>query len=694
MPVAVDTRELDRETLLAALQSLRRGDLSVRLPAVSKDGDREIARLFNEIVTTQAVLADEVARVAREIERAGPGATQARVPGIDGAWKELTETINLMASGLGGQVRGMQALTEELQRQQEALRAANLELERKARLLSEQMAQVELKNREIELAKAALEEKAAQLTLSSRYKSEFLANMSHELRTPLNSLLILAKLLTDDADSGMSPKHVEFARTIHAAGVDLLSIINDILDLAKIESGTVSLDIAPESIEDMGASVLQGFRQVAEQKGLRFVVDLDKSLPPYIETDAKRLQQILKNLLANAFKFTNRGEVRLHVRPVVKGWTRGVRSLDHARTVLAFSVEDTGIGIPPEKQAIIFEAFQQADGTTSRQFGGTGLGLSISRQLSILLGGEIQVRSEVGVGSAFTLYLPTAFPRAGAASPPEPEAAADDEPTEAPEAATGRRILVADADDRLASALSEAFTADGIQVVSMSRGRPALTALKGGGFECLVVGAGLLDMGAVDFARELATSGLDAALPTVYRVGPLSSVERQNLRMLDTERRALRVPGIRGAVEEVSRIVGRAQPEAPAAAPGGRLHGRTALIVDDDPRNIFALGSILEQQGMSVVSAERARAGIDLLAGRADIDVALVDIMMPGMDGYEAIRAIRRLEQHRSLPIFAVTAKAMKGDRDKCIAAGANEYLPKPVDVEQLLAFMHRWVGA
>src|SRR5437870_4449701 len=310
-----------------------------------------------------------------------------------------------------------------LKSKQDELRAANEQLQEKARQLSEQMHQVEFKNREIEQARAALEEKAEQLSLSSRYKSEFLANMSHELRTPLNSLLILARLLADNLGGNLTPKQVEFARTIHSSGAELLALINDILDLAKIESGTVTLNIAAERFTDVQDYVERTFRQMAADKGLEFNVDIDPKLPLAIETDGQRLQQVITNLLSNAFKFTSRGSVALRVDAASSGWSPGHPVLEHAEGVVAFAVADTGIGISPNKQRLIFEAFQQADGTTSREYGGTGLGLSISRELARLLGGEIRVQSTPGQGSTFTLYLPLSyetaaeFPRA-----PVPEA--------------------------------------------------------------------------------------------------------------------------------------------------------------------------------------------------------------------------------------------------------------------------------
>src|SRR5260221_7522542 len=327
---------------------------------------------------------------------------------LTGELQSQQEELKQTNDRLEQQAQNLQNSESLLKKQQEELQRANEELQEKAEQLSEQMRQVELKNREVELAKAALEEKAEQLALSSRYKSEFLANMSHELRTPLNSLLILAKLLADNVGNNLMPKQIDYAQTIYAAGNDLLSLINDILDLAKIESGTVTLDIAPERFSGLQDYVERTFRQVAQDKGLGFTMDAAHGLPAVIHTDEKRLQQILKNLLSNAFKFTEKGSVALRIFLAKSGWTAGHPQLDAAERVVAFAVTDTGIGIPESKRKVIFEAFQQADGTTSRKYGGTGLGLSISRELTRLLGGEIRVESEPGKGSTFTFYLPLA----------------------------------------------------------------------------------------------------------------------------------------------------------------------------------------------------------------------------------------------------------------------------------------------
>jgi signal transduction histidine kinase/ActR/RegA family two-component response regulator len=458
-----------------------------------------------------------------------------------------------------------------LKSKQDELRSANEQLQEKARQLSDQMHQVEFKNREIEQARAALEEKAEQLSLSSRYKSEFLANMSHELRTPLNSLLILARLLADNVGGNLTTKQVEFARTIHSSGAELLALINDILDLAKIESGTVTLNIAAERFGDMTDYVERTFRQMAGDKGLDFVVSVSPELPDSMETDAKRLQQIVTNLLSNAFKFTTRGRVSLRVDQAASGWSLGHPVLDRAGTVVAFSVIDTGIGIPSNKQRLIFEAFQQADGTTSREYGGTGLGLSISRELARLLGGEIRVTSAPGEGSTFTLYLPLNY------QPPA----------------------------------------------------------EGPGF-------------GPESPEEMA-----ALVPAP---APVSTLE----------------------AEEV----------APRAA--NELAEKKVLVVDDDIRNVFALTSALEQHGMQVLHAESGKEGIELLKRARDVDLVLMDVMMPGLDGFDTMRIVRQLDGYRSLPIIAVTAKAMVGDRERCIEAGASEYIAKPVNVDVLLATLWR----
>jgi len=464
-----------------------------------------------------------------------------------------------------------QRLAHELQEQSAELQRTNAELEEKATLLSEQNANIETKNREIEMARLGLEEKALELTQASQYKSEFLANMSHELRTPLNSLLLLARLLADNSEHNLSPKQIEFARTIHSAGSDLLALIDDILDLSKIEAGRMDVEPAEVRLGDVRGYVEQAFAPQAEEKGLAFAVEVVDGVPPAMVTDPQKLQQVLRNLLSNAVKFTDTGSVTLQIAPARPGLVFDQHSLRTAEKVIGFTVADTGIGISDDKLALIFEAFQQADGTTSRKYGGTGLGLSISRSLARLLGGAIMVSSEPGIGSSFTLYLPD--------------------------------VLMPD-----------------------TLGIPSVP------------------------------------IPTVVRTAPAI------LRPSGTPKRLV----------------------TPAAH---QLDGATVLIVDDDVRNVFALTSALELHGMTVLYADNGTDGIKMLAEHPDVHVVLMDAMMPDQDGYETTRAIRRNRRFANLPVIFLTAKAMPGDRESALAAGASDYITKPVDLDELLELMASWVS-
>ncbi|HEX3902639.1 MAG TPA: HAMP domain-containing protein [Polyangia bacterium] len=486
--------------------------------------------------------------------------------------EELLQQSQSLTQELQSQSNELTTQQGELRRTNTALEKQALELEEKARLLAEQNTKVEVKNREVEQARVSLEEKAEQLSMTSKYKSEFLANMSHELRTPLNSLLILAKLLSDNPEKHLTPKEVEYAKTIYASGGDLLTLINEILDLSKVEAGKMPIDprdIEPSEIADF---VDRSFRALADQKGLAFTVDVELGVARSLYTDPQRLQQVLKNLLANAFKFTADGSVTLRIHRPQPGTHFANSTLTFER-VVAFSVVDTGIGIPENKQELIFEAFQQADGTTSRRYGGTGLGLSISREIARHLGGEIQVESEPGKGSVFTLYLPE------------------------------RYIGLPSADG------------------------------EHGGWRSFERGAG----------------------PRVHALPPVAEPEPFDL---------------------------------------AAIAGRRVLVVDDDVRNVFAMTSVLETAGLEVVYADNGQAGIDALTADPGIDLVLMDVMMPGKDGYETIRAIRANPLWKDKPIVAVTAKALEDDRDKCLDAGASDYLPKPVDVNRLLNLIRHLGGA
>lgn len=517
----------------------------------------------------------------------------------------------------------------ELENRQKQLEMSNTELEEKAELLARQNRDIEVKNTEIEEARQVLEERAEQLAVSMRYKSEFLANMSHELRTPLNSLLILAKLLADNVEGNLSPKQVEFAETIHGAGSDLLQLINDILDLSKVEAG--KMDVSPTRIAlvQLVDYVEATFRPLTAEKGLDFSVRVSPELPATLHTDEQRLLQVLRNLLSNAVKFTDSGSVELVIRPAGPDVPHAIReqllesgSLRGAdEPLIAFSVTDTGIGIAASKMRVIFEAFKQADGTTSRKYGGTGLGLSISREIARLLGGEIHADSQPGRGSTFTLYLPlntTELPPQG----------------------------------YLQLAGGETAELEGAPVEPLHAPAHGHVAVRGRG-----AGSSLARL-----RRRSAAAPLPAAA-----AGP-------------TERAALSESWVEGA-----------HTDAYTGFSGG-FSGEKVLIVDDDIRNVFALTSVLEQHGLTVLYAENGREGIEVLEQHDDVAVVLMDIMMPEMDGYATTAAIRRMPQFAGLPIIALTAKAMKGDREKSIESGASDYVAKPVDTDHLLAVMEQWM--
>jgi HAMP domain-containing protein/signal transduction histidine kinase/DNA-binding response OmpR family regulator len=759
--------------------------------------------------------------------------------------QELTETNYRLEA----QARTLQASEERLKQQQEELQQTNEELEEKAELLARQNSEVEKKNREIEQARVALEDKAEQLALTSKYKSEFLANMSHELRTPLNSLLILSKLLSQNTDGKLSDKQVEFARTIHSSGADLLELINEILDLSKIESGTMDVDAKPVLLTELQSYVERNFKEIATSKGLEFAVSLATDGPSSIETDPKRLQQVLKNLLSNALKFTDTGSVQLSVGLAREGWGSDQRTLNVAPSVIAFSVKDTGIGIPSEKHRIIFEAFQQADGTTSRKYGGTGLGLSISREIARLLGGEIRLTSEPGIGSTFTLFLPSVYApseadtariaaeRSQAAARVAAERAAharfeesliadnevDDDRDRIAE--DDRVVLVIEDDlsfvrilmdmarekgfkclaatrgdvglamarryqpdaitldinlpvldgwsvlDRLKhdpvtrhipvhiislveeahrgmrlgamahiakpvdrETLEHAFTSltgfidrkertllvvednaverqsivelignGDVKTTAVASGEQALQALAAQTFDCLVLDLGLEDMSGFDLLEKMKEHPELSHIPVIVYTGKeLSKKQETELRRLAETIIIKDVKSPDRLLDETALFLHRIESNLPADKRKmlEQLHqhdpslvGRKALIVDDDIRNIFALTSVLEQHDMEVHYAENGKDGIRLLDEIAGIDVVLMDVMMPEMDGYEAMRRVRAQTKFKTLPIIALTAKAMKGDREKCIEAGASDYITKPVDTEQLVSLLRVWLS-
>jgi CheY-like chemotaxis protein/signal transduction histidine kinase/HAMP domain-containing protein len=763
--------------------------------------------------------------------------------------EQLTASIGIVLNSIEatmqteGLLKQSQQLAVELQTQQKELQQTNEQLAQKAQQLAEQNSEVERKNQEIEQARRALEAKAKELALTSKYKSEFLANMSHELRTPLNSILVLGQQLAENPEGNLVPKQVEFARTIHGAGTDLLNLISDILDLSKIESGTVSVEAEEIFFASLLETVARPFRHEAENRKLSFDVKGDAKLGRSLVTDSKRLQQVLKNLLSNAFKFTEQGGVHLNVSSARDGWTVDHPILSRAGSVIAFQVTDSGIGIPAEKQRIIFEAFQQADAGTSRKYGGTGLGLAISRELASLLGGEIQLRSTPGKGSSFTLYLPQTYvgpvvphaPRAeksnayaavpalmASTAAAEQDAHVEDDranlqegdavlliveddthyarmlcdlsrdkgfkvlvamtgaealslaqeyhpaaisldvflpdmlgwtvlnhlkqnlttrhipiqmltldddrhhglsrgafafitkPTSAEEldAALTRikdyskrarkRLLIVEDNPAEQTSIKALLGHEDIEVDVAGSGAEALRELETGIYDCVVLDLRLPDMTGFDVLKELSMREALRDIPVIVFTGrDLTPEEDAQLHTLARSVVVKDVESPERLLDETALFLHRVVANLPVEKQRmlDRLHdsdealaGRKVLVVDDDVRNIFALSSVLERRGMTVLTAGTGREAIETIDSTPDLAIVLMDIMMPEMDGYETMEVIRQTSSLRRLPIIALTAKAMKGDREKCLEAGASEYLAKPVNTEQLLSALRMWL--
>ncbi|MBX9864250.1 MAG: HAMP domain-containing protein [Hyphomicrobium sp.] len=760
--------------------------------------------------------------------------------------EQLTDSIGIVLNSIEATMqtesllKQSQELAKELQLQQKELQTTNEQLGQKAQQLAERNVEVEAKNQEIEHARRALEEKATELALTSKYKSEFLANMSHELRTPLNSILILGQQLSDNVDRNLTDKQVEFARTIHAAGTDLLNLISDILDLSKIESGTVSVDAEELFLLNLLEAVARPFRHEADNRRLSFALDLDANLGRGIYTDAKRVQQVLKNLLSNAFKFTEQGGIRLTVAPAASGWSPENKTLSTAPSVIAFEVSDTGIGIPPDKQKIIFEAFQQADAGTSRKYGGTGLGLAISRELATLLGGEIQLKSTPGTGSTFTLYLPQRYAAPNVVTELDPgrlrlrydplpaprqeravEHIADDredlhpgdfllliveddpqyarimldlarnegfkavvaqrgsealalanehnpnaisldvflpdmlgwsvlsqlkqnpatrhipvqlvtldedrqhglaqgafafvtKPTTTEairdaltrikdfSTASRKRLLVVEDNPAEQMGINALLGHSDIEIQTASAGAEAIAYMRANPVDCVVLDLKLPDMSGFDVLETLGADPALSDVPVVVFTGRELSAEEDA--RLHTMARSVIVKGVESPerlLDETALFLHRVVGDLPVEKQRmlERLHvsddalvGKTVLLVDDDARNIFALSSVLERRRMNVLTATTGREALASLEQTPNISIVLMDIMMPEMDGYETMQAIRSEAHWRRLPIIALTAKAMKGDREKCLEAGASDYLAKPVNTEQLLAALRMWL--
>jgi CheY-like chemotaxis protein/signal transduction histidine kinase/HAMP domain-containing protein len=786
------------------------------------------------------------------------------------------EELKKSNSELEAQATTLRTSEELLKDQQEELQQVNEELEEKASLLAEQNRKVESKNEEVESARLALEEKAEQLALSSKYKSEFVANMSHELRTPLNSLLILARLLSENKDGNLTPKQVEFAQTILTSGSDLLNLINDVLDLSKVEAGKMDVNPTDVRLTEVKEFVERSFSALAEQKGLEIRVEINADLPQAISTDGGRLEQVLKNLLSNAFKFTKEGDVTLTIRRAEKGRRFQNPTLEAASEVIAFAVADTGVGIPRDKQRLIFEAFQQADGSTSRKYGGTGLGLSISREIARLLGGEIRVESAEGQGSTFTLFLPARYiprqdgpdrdtidtssyvssgrqPRpSGAQAAPAPprrpgprdqrrkpsgdalqyrperraipqtviaddreqieegdrtvlviendqnfakvlldmahdkgykavveldgeaglKAAREVRPDaitldidmpgmdgfevldrlkrdpetrhvpvhiisgmerkreglkagaiaflakpvskEALDAAFARissfidtvpkTLLVVEDNEVQRQSIVELIAHDDVEITAVASAEEARNKLQEKHFDCMVLDLGLTNdgMSGFDLLEKVKSDPLNHDLPIIIYTGKdLSPEDETKIKKYAETIIVKDVKSPERLLDETALFLHRIEARLPEQKRKMLEHlhdadsvvaGKNVLVVDDDVRNIFSLTSMLEDHGMVVRFAENGKQAIEQLRKDPNVDVVLMDVMMPEMDGYETTKAIRAMDQFKALPIIALTAKAMKGDREKCIAAGASDYITKPVDTDQLLSLLRVWL--
>jgi len=771
---------------------------------------------------------------------------------------QLAESIGVIINSISATMRTeellreSQSLAEELQNQQEELRKANEELEEQTQKLASQKDEVEQKNKEVENARLSIQEKAEQLSLTSKYKSEFLANMSHELRTPLNSLLILAKLLSENQNSNLSDKQVEFAETIYTSGSELLSLINDILDLSKIEAGMMSIELNEIGFVEIQNWAKKSFKQLAKQKILEFIVHLDTNLPKTIKTDKKRLQQILKNLLSNAFKFTEKGSVHLEIFLAKQGWSKENDLLNKANAVIGFAVKDSGIGIKEDKRMLIFEAFQQADGTTSRKYGGTGLGLSISREIARFLGGEIVLESIYGKGSTFTFFIAQSYIGIGQLDQADTQSIKPESgipkisndtyenrssamkhfsvtdcevPDDRDKIKSGDKVvLIIEDDENFAkiildmahkkgfkgliatmgetalalvqtykphaitldiklpdmegwtildrlkhqidtrhipvhimsveeelqrglrmgafSYLSKPVTSEGlgnafekmneyinkvvktllvvednkiqqksimelignndVKTIAVETGQEALEVLKKESIDCMVIDLGLPDMSGIDLIEKINTELGKTDIPIIVYTGKqLSEKEESELKRVSDTIIIKGADSMERLLNETSLFLHRVEEKLPEHKQkllkqfyqkDPALAGKKVIIIDDDVRNIFALHSLLEQQEMNVLYQESGKEGIALLRENPNTDIVLMDIMMPEMDGYETIRRIRAIDQFKKIPIIALTAKAMKGDREKCIEAGASDYIAKPIKSEQLISLLRVWL--
>ncbi|MFM9280374.1 response regulator [Paenibacillus jiagnxiensis] len=821
-------------------------------------------RLFSQLAMNLGVILNNVQRRLRVEQLLRE--SQALTEELQCQSEELQsqqEELKRSNESLENQTEELKRSEELLQRQQEELEHFNTELMAKTRALEEQVQEVEEKNLEIEKARAQLEQQAMQLAVTSKYKSEFLANMSHELRTPLNSLLILSQLLSENRDGNLNPKQVEYAQTIYMSGADLLKMIDEILDLSKVDAGKMDINYESVALEELEKFVEQNFAPVAAKKELKLVSKIEGELPQAVISDGYRVKQIIRNLLSNAFKFTSSGSVEFTIAEAKKEELPAY--LNENQPYLALSVRDTGIGIAPDKTDLIFEAFQQVDGTTSRKYGGTGLGLSISRELSRLLGGGIEVESVQGEGSCFTLYLPAEaaakvpdeagsgsaaseyarreaapmldpdmqrireghFPSEASRKPDRKQPVTDtpklDDDRErigpkdkvlliieddvnfaniliemarnrgykALSALQGdkglemaktylpdaiildiqlpvmdgwsilgelksnsatrhipvhvisviddvkqglmmgaiaylkkpstkesldkafvqissymdsklKRLLIVEDNDTQRQSIIELIGHDDVAITAVSTGQEALDELRSQHYDCMVLDLMLTDMTGFDLLDRIRDDESLSDLPIIIYTGKeLDSKEEMRLRKYAESIIIKDVKSPERLLDETTLFLHRVEANLPEDKrrilqklynKEELFEGKNILLVDDDIRNVFALSSVLEGYRMNVTFAENGKEALELLQGDTRFDLVLMDMMMPEMDGYETMRHIRNMPEYEKLPIIALTAKAMKDDRAKCIEAGASDYVKKPIQTDQLLSLMRVWL--
>ncbi len=773
--------------------------------------------------------------------------TQQQAEDLQSQQEELREANEVLET----QKKTLIESETRLQNQQEELRQTNEELEEQTQLLEEQKTSIQSTNIELEKTRQIIEDKANDLELSSKYKSEFLANMSHELRTPLNSILLLSRLLADNKENTLSEKQQEYSKTIHLSGTELLELINEILDLSKVESGRMEIHLEQVDLSGMAHRLGRTFKPQAYNKDLEFLIDIAPDIPERMKTDGQRLEQIIKNLISNALKFTATGSIRLNIeRPTAK-IDLSVYNLS-PETTLAFSVSDTGEGIAVEKQKLIFEAFQQADGTTSRKYGGSGLGLSISRELAKLLGGVIRLQSRPEKGSVFTVYLPDTIekeysvekrefsPSGNLSSPaPEPKENPQDKPKPmgdpsqdkvfipddrnklkpgdkiiliieddsrfaktlsdlarereykvlvAGDGETGlhfadyytpnaiildiglpgmdgwsvmdrlkehpktrhipvhfisahdksvearkmgaigfitkpvtislldeaferiehlisgniKKLLVVEDDEVQRQAMVELIGNGDVQTTQAASGKEALTLIRTQVFDCIIVDLGLPDVSGVEFLRRMKEDEAITEIPIIVYTGKELTHDEEAI--INEYAEKIIIKGARSVeklVDETTLFLHRVEADLPEEKRKmiRVLHdresvfaGKKILVVDDDMRNVYAITNVLEEKGLEVLGAQNGQKGVAMIEKNPEIDLVLMDIMMPEMNGYKAMEIIRKDDRFRKLPIIALTAKAMKGDRKKCIEAGASDYLAKPVNIDKLLSMMRVWL--